>query len=199
MPRSHILGYLVAGPNGEMSPGTRRYNWVWYRPANGTQGLGRALTDSKGRVHRYSLSRGDLSAQRLQNLLSDAEAQLPAPFAAAVAAESQPFLQAIFDFETPRMANGRVGLLGDAAFVARPHTAMGVAKAAGDALALRTHLATTPDVRSALRAYEVYFNDIRVRGFILTGAPVFADIRVIHTAFTRDKITNIRSAWPGLY
>ena len=154
MPRSHILGYLVAGPNGEVSPGTRRYNWVWYRPAPGVEALSRVLTDSKSHIHRYSLSPGKLSAQRLQILLADAEAQLPPPFAAAVAAATEPFLQAIFDFETPRMANGCVGLLGDAAFVVRPHTAMGVAKAAGDALALRAHLATTDDVQSALRDYE---------------------------------------------
>jgi 2-polyprenyl-6-methoxyphenol hydroxylase-like FAD-dependent oxidoreductase len=56
----------------------------------------------------------------------------PPPFAAAVAAEQRPFPQAIFDYEAPRTTNGRLALLGDAAFVVRPHTAMGVAKAAGD-------------------------------------------------------------------
>src|SRR5271169_6326793 len=34
---------------------------------------------------------------------------------------------------------------------------------------------------------------------ISPGAPVFVDIRVIHTAFTRDKITNIRSGWSALH
>lgn len=36
------------------------------------------------------------------------------------------------------MVRGRIVLLGDAAFVVRPHTAMGVSKAAGDAMALQT-------------------------------------------------------------
>ncbi|MDL2409748.1 FAD-dependent monooxygenase [Rhizobium calliandrae] len=155
MPRSHILGYVVTGPNGEMSSGARRYNWVWYRTASGAEALGEALTDSSGNSHRYSLGPGALSADRRDQLLTDAAAQLPPPFAAAVAAEPRPFLQAIFDFETPKMANGRIALLGDAAFVVRPHTAMGVAKAAGDALALRAHLAKTDDIPSALEAYDI--------------------------------------------
>ncbi|TPK78119.1 FAD binding domain-containing protein [Mesorhizobium sp. B2-4-17] len=155
MPRSHILGYLVAGPNGEISPGARRYNWVWYRPTPSTEALAEILTDTKGHSHPYSLSPGALSAERREELLVDARSQLPPPFAAAVAAEPQPFLQAIFDFETPKMANGRISLLGDAAFVVRPHTAMGVAKAAGDALAMRAHLAKTDDIPSALEAYDV--------------------------------------------
>ena len=39
----------------------------------------------------------------------------------------------IFDIETPRIALGRVVLLGDAAFVALPHVGAGVTKAALDA------------------------------------------------------------------
>jgi 2-polyprenyl-6-methoxyphenol hydroxylase-like FAD-dependent oxidoreductase len=38
------------------------------------------------------------------------------------------------------MAYGRVAMLGDAAFVARPHVGMGVSKAAGDALTLASLL-----------------------------------------------------------
>ena len=52
------------------------------------------------------------------------------------------------------MVNGGVALLGDAAFVARPHTAMGVAQAVGDALTLRARLAENDDIESALIAYE---------------------------------------------
>ncbi|ACB94196.1 FAD binding domain-containing protein [Beijerinckia indica] len=154
MPRSHILGYVVAGPNGEMAPGKRRYNWVWYRPAPGRQGLDEALTDAKGQIHRYSLAPGALSQERREGLLSEAAMLLPPPFAAAVGAEPQPFIQAIFDFEAPKMAKDCVALLGDAAFVVRPHTAMGVAKAAGDALALRIRLAESADIESALVAYD---------------------------------------------
>ena len=86
-------------------------------------------------------------------MIGDAARLLPPSLAAAVAATEQPFVQGVFDYETPLMANGRMVLIGDAAFVARPHTAMGVAKAAGDAMALVAHLSRKPIVE-ALRAFH---------------------------------------------
>jgi 2-polyprenyl-6-methoxyphenol hydroxylase-like FAD-dependent oxidoreductase len=49
---------------------------------------------------------------------------------------------------------GRIALIGDAAFVARPHVAAGVSKAADDAAALAVALDAN-DVEAALRRYEV--------------------------------------------
>ena len=152
MPDSHVLGYTVTGPNSETQRGQRRYNWVWYRRTPG-EDLGKALTDANGHAHEFSLAPGQVSASRRQALVDDAVVLLPPPFATAVAAEQRPFIQAIFDYETPRMANGRLALPGDAAFVVRPHTAMGVAKAAGDAMALSSALSKLP-LEEALKAYE---------------------------------------------
>jgi 2-polyprenyl-6-methoxyphenol hydroxylase-like FAD-dependent oxidoreductase len=152
MPGSHILGYTVTGPNAETERGARRYNWVWYRQVSEGE-LGKVLTDAEGRVHPHSLAPGQLPDSRRQALVEDAARLLPPPFAAAIAAERQPFVQAIFDYEAPRMTHGRLALLGDAAFVVRPHTAMGVAKAAGDAMALRSCLARLP-YAEALQAYH---------------------------------------------
>jgi 2-polyprenyl-6-methoxyphenol hydroxylase-like FAD-dependent oxidoreductase len=56
--------------------------------------------------------------------------------AALVAATPQPFLQTIVDVVPTRTVFGRVCLLGDAAFVVRPHTAGATAKAARDATTL---------------------------------------------------------------
>ena len=152
MPGSYILGYTVTGPNAETERGARRYNWVWYRRVSEEE-LSKLLTDVEGRVHPFSLAPGQVPDRRLEALIEDAARLLPPPFAAAVTAERQPFVQAIFDYELPRMTQGRLALLGDAAFVVRPHTAMGVAKAAGDALALRSSLARLPRA-DALQAYE---------------------------------------------
>src|SRR5258705_107518 len=66
----------------------------------------------------------------------------------------QPFLQPIFDVESERMAAGRVALVGDAAFLGRPHVAAGVTKAAEDAAALAQALAAHGDVAPALAAFE---------------------------------------------
>ena len=72
-----------------------------------------------------------------------------------VGSEPRPFLQAIFDYEAPQMHSGRIALLGDAAFVVRPHTAMGVSKAAGDAMALRDALSHADNVEQALSSYNL--------------------------------------------
>ncbi len=150
MEGSQTLGYLVPGPFGETAPGRRRYNCVWYRRV---ENLEECLTDKRGRTHRHSLPPGAVSEERRERLVADAKALLPPAFAAVVAAEREPFVQAIFDLETPQMVEGRIALLGDAAFVARPHTAMGVAKAAGDAMALQALLDHTP-IDRALSCYE---------------------------------------------
>jgi 2-polyprenyl-6-methoxyphenol hydroxylase-like FAD-dependent oxidoreductase len=113
------------------------------------------LTDNAGRhIHRFSLAPGQVSDRAAATLVNDARWLLPPPFAAAVAAEKRPFIQAIFDYEAPTMVCGRLALLGDAAFVVRPHTAMGIAKAAADAMALRRYLAEVPDLAAALSLYD---------------------------------------------
>jgi 2-polyprenyl-6-methoxyphenol hydroxylase-like FAD-dependent oxidoreductase len=56
--------------------------------------------------------------------------------------------------ETTRMALGRVALLGDAAFLARPHVAAGVTKAAADALALARALQSNAPIEQALARFE---------------------------------------------
>src|SRR5678816_1549587 len=55
--------------------------------------------------------------------------------------------------ETPRMALGRVAVIGDAAFVARPHVGAGVSKACEDAAALADAVAAD-DIEPALLRFE---------------------------------------------
>jgi len=150
-PGMQALGYLVPGSEGQIAVGERRYNWVWYRQLPAEQ-LSELLTHAR-RAEALSLGPGELPIEMRETLLTDALSQLPPQFAAAVAAEPLPFVQPIYEYESPRMVNRRVVLLGDAAFIARPHTAMGVAKAAGDAMTLASALAGRP-VDEALAAYE---------------------------------------------
>lgn len=148
----HALGYLVPGPRGETEPGLRRYNWVWYRTLT-AHALSDVLAASGRRRDAASLAPGELPVGLRESLVDDAERLLPPPFADAVAAEPHPFLQAIYDYVPPRMTAGRVALLGDAAVVVRPHTALGAAKAAADALVLAGLLAER-GATEALRAYD---------------------------------------------
>jgi 2-polyprenyl-6-methoxyphenol hydroxylase-like FAD-dependent oxidoreductase len=84
-----------------------------------------------------------------------AAAELAPPLALMIAQTAQPLLQPIFDLKSPALVFGRVVLLGDAAFVARPHVATGVMKAALDAQALADALAVTgQDIDNALARYQ---------------------------------------------
>jgi len=55
----------------------------------------------------------------------------------------------------PALGDRRVALLGDAAFVARPHCGMGVTKAAGDAMALVAALKKHGTIDEALQDYQL--------------------------------------------
>jgi 2-polyprenyl-6-methoxyphenol hydroxylase-like FAD-dependent oxidoreductase len=151
--RTQMLGYLVAGPDGSTEPGHRRYNWVWYRTLTEQQ-LARALTSDSGERRQYSVPAGSLSQATRLELVESAASQLPSPCALLVEREPNPFVQAIFDYEAPSMVKGRIVLLGDAAFIVRPHTAMGVSKAAGDAMTLRDCLTQARSLPEALDRYD---------------------------------------------
>lgn len=149
-----MLGYPVAGPGNDMRVGHRRYNFVWYRPASEACGLPRLLTDDSGRTHVLSIPPPLIARDVVAATRVDAERVLPPQFNVMVGLCDLPFLQPIYDLEVPRMAFGRVAILGDAAFVARPHVGAGVAKAAEDALVLAQALADHDDVETALRQFE---------------------------------------------
>ena len=153
--REHMLGYPVAGFTRSTRPGQRCYNFVWYRPADERDVLPDLCTDIHGRRHDMSVPPPLLRAELVQHLRRAAADCLSPQFAEVVGCAPQPFFQAIFDLESPHMSMGRVAILGDAAFVARPHCGMGVTKAAGDAMALVDQLSTTgADVPEALSQYD---------------------------------------------
>jgi 2,6-dihydroxypyridine 3-monooxygenase len=152
-PGTHIVVYPIPDAGGEVAPGRRRANYVWYRNLDAA-GLDALLGDGEG-GRRLSLPPGGVSEADAEGLRAAAADVLPPRLAEVVAATRQPFVQAIGDLESPRMALGRVAILGDAAFVARPHAAAGTAKACADAWALGEALAAAEgDVARALGAWE---------------------------------------------
>jgi 2-polyprenyl-6-methoxyphenol hydroxylase-like FAD-dependent oxidoreductase len=153
-PGEQILGYPVAGPNDDLRPGHRRYNLVWYRPADEKTELPDLLTDESGTLHDVSIPPPLIRPEVVAAMRMAAATLVPPQFQEIVGLAAQPFLQPIYDLEAPHIAFGRAAILGDAAFVARPHVAAGVVKAAEDALALAEALDAAPDVEQALRRYE---------------------------------------------
>lgn len=154
-PGEQMLGYPVAGADNDLRPGHLRYNMIWYRPADEKTELAALLTDKHGIAHSMSIP-PPLIANTSISAMRDAARRLLAPqFFEAVGLVEQPILQPIFDLESEHIGFGRVAIIGDAAFVARPHVGAGVAKSAGDAQALVAALSGNSDVAAALRQFEV--------------------------------------------
>lgn len=152
---THILCYLIPGPDGSSRAGQRRLNWVWYLNAAPGEELERVLTDKEGQRREYSVPQGFVAPEMIRWLNGQARTILPPPFRRLVEATIEPFVQTIHDLAVPHMAFGRVCLTGDAAFVPRPHTAASTAKAAANALALANSLeGSEADVELALRRWE---------------------------------------------
>jgi 2-polyprenyl-6-methoxyphenol hydroxylase-like FAD-dependent oxidoreductase len=133
-PGEMMLTYQVPSKDPLGAPGRRDWNYVWYRPVT-VQALRDLCTDASGRHHDGGIPPPLIRPDVIAKVKRDAHALLAPPIAEIVE-RSQPFFQAIYDVQAPRLAVGRAVLLGDAAFVARPHVGMGVTKAALDALCL---------------------------------------------------------------
>jgi 2-polyprenyl-6-methoxyphenol hydroxylase-like FAD-dependent oxidoreductase len=145
------ISYPVPARDGDIRPGRRDYNIVWYRPVDERQ-LADINTDASGQRHEQvppPLIRPEITAA----VKADARALLP-PVVADVFVRGQPFFQASFDLSSPRLVFGRVALLGDAAFVARPHVGAGVTKAALDAACLADASVAMPSLDAALAYYD---------------------------------------------
>lgn len=149
-----LIGYPVAGAGNDTRPGRRGYNFVWYRPADDGQ-LAHLLTDAEGREHPLGIAPHKVDPQRISDMRAAAQQLLAPQFAEMIDRTPQPFIQPIYDLVSMRLAFGRVALMGDAAFVARPHVGMGVTKAAEDALALADAIRGHGAGEAALAAYDL--------------------------------------------
>jgi 2-polyprenyl-6-methoxyphenol hydroxylase-like FAD-dependent oxidoreductase len=149
-----IIGYPVAGPANTTRPGAQRYNFVWYRPADEAVTLRRLMTDADGQHHPGGIAPQQVSWREIAAMREAGRRLLAPQWAEVLEKTAQPFLQPIHDLASDRLAFGRVALMGDAAFVARPHVGMGVTKAGEDALALAEAVARHGATPAALLAYE---------------------------------------------
>lgn len=148
-----MVGYPVAGVGNDLRPGHRRYNFVWYRPADNDQ-LRALLTDATGHVHTLSIPPPLIRAEMVAEMRGSAEAGLCPQFREVIRLTAQPFFQPIYDVHSECLVQQRVVLVGDAAFVARPHVGAGVTKAAEDVIALANALGAGGDIDAGLASYE---------------------------------------------
>ncbi|MFC7199821.1 FAD binding domain-containing protein [Halospeciosus flavus] len=148
-----ILGYPIPGPDGSVEPGERRLNWVWYDNLSGSLDRETVLTDAAGRRREGAVPPGELW-EAVWNEKCERLAGFPDVFETLVRETDDPFVQSIFDLTVSSMVEDRVCLVGDAAFVARPHTAAGTSKAAGDGVTLAEAIESHADLDAALADWE---------------------------------------------
>jgi 2-polyprenyl-6-methoxyphenol hydroxylase-like FAD-dependent oxidoreductase len=153
-PEGELLSIPMPGPSVGPPRGERRCHFVWFRPV-AEETLPELCTDASGRRYGVSIPPPLIRRELIERLRHDADKSLAPQLAGLVKATSQIILQPIFDLESPAVAFGRAALVGDAAFVARPHVATGVMKAAVDAECLASALeAAGADVAAALTRYD---------------------------------------------
>jgi 2-polyprenyl-6-methoxyphenol hydroxylase-like FAD-dependent oxidoreductase len=153
-PGQQGIGYPVPGPDHSMEPGKRQYNVVWYQAVEQAR-LPQLMTDDSGRYHANGIPPALIAKQVRKQMVEDAHSTLAPQFAEAIERARLVFFQPIVDLELPRLVFGRVVIVGDAAFAARPHVAMGIPKGGADALELASCLQQAgPDYWSGLAPFE---------------------------------------------
>jgi len=151
--RQQVITYPIAGFDDDLTPGKRRFNFIWYRVADAAR-LREMNVDDNGVQHEHSVPPPLIRKDLIEDMHRDAREILPPALLDALMKIRQPFITPIYDFTAPSIVFGRVAMVGDAAANARPHMGFGMAKAATDAQALAKHLRDNEDIDSALKAYN---------------------------------------------
>jgi 2-polyprenyl-6-methoxyphenol hydroxylase-like FAD-dependent oxidoreductase len=146
-----LIGYPVAGADASVEVGQRRFNIMWYRPVIPGKDLRNMLTGSDGVFYEHGVPPQLVRHELVAAMKADAHRTFPRLFADLIAQMEGMFFQAIYDLESERMGKGKAAVIGDAAFVARPHCGAGVSKAASDAACLSEALARSSSVENAIQ------------------------------------------------
>jgi len=154
LPAGHVISYPI--PRLESSAGSvRLQNWLWYWNVKPGAALDDLLAGEDGTRFTTSVPRGQVPPGRVREFARRAQESLPPVLAEILIGTPEPFIQVIVDVAAERTVWGRACLIGDAAFTARPHIAVGTAKAADDAWTLVSAIdGARGDVGEALRSWS---------------------------------------------
>jgi len=151
--RELILAYPVPGRDDDAGIGKRALNWMWYHPIGSPEALRDMCTDASGQYHGLMIPPPLIRPDVIAAFRQEVRDQMPSPFEAVMNGTKEVFFQPIFDLDSPQIVADRVALVGDAAFVARPHVAAGVTKAALNGAWLADALAGR-DIEEGLALYQ---------------------------------------------
>jgi 2-polyprenyl-6-methoxyphenol hydroxylase-like FAD-dependent oxidoreductase len=147
------LALHIPGPDGA-GPEEHRHYVVWFRPADPERTLPDLCTDASGRHHGLSIA-PTLVRPEVVRVEGECPRGAAAPGRQHHRGHGAPAPATDPGRRVAPPRGGRSVLIGDAAFVARPHVATGVTKAALDAQCLADSLLAEPDdLPSALTRFE---------------------------------------------
>jgi 2-polyprenyl-6-methoxyphenol hydroxylase-like FAD-dependent oxidoreductase len=157
-PGEEMVTYPVLGDDGVVY-----INFVWYRLVTREERVD-LFSDSEGNHFPQGISPRAIKPAHALRARAAAAELFHEHIAEVVEATPELLLQVIVDQTASCMTQGRVALIGDAAFVARPHVGQGVTKAGGDAWALTTCLSDPRvSVVDALQHYNALRLPVGVR------------------------------------
>ena len=125
--------YHIPGDNGSLQEGDGLLNLCWY--SNVPPGsLIDFTTDCEGKCHHTTVPTGKVRPDLCHRQCQRGTLLLPEPYKEVLNELSQPFLQVITDYCSPRasFAEGKVLLVGEALTLFRPHIAFSTNQAAFD-------------------------------------------------------------------
>jgi 2-polyprenyl-6-methoxyphenol hydroxylase-like FAD-dependent oxidoreductase len=95
-----------------------------------------------------------VSKKNIYDIRQTAKTHLAPQFSEILEKTTAPFFQPIYDVRSEQIVFGRIALMGDAAFVGRPHVGMGVTKAGDEAIAIAKQIKNLGATPIALQAYS---------------------------------------------
>ena len=112
------------------------------------------LTDDDGHHYPTGIPPLKVSWKHIAHMRKVAQEILAPQYAEILEKTAVPFLQAIYDVRSEQIVFDRIALMGDAAFVGRPHVGMGVTKAGDEAMVIAKHIAAIGATPAAFNAYS---------------------------------------------
>lgn len=144
----------VPSPDGNATDRFRRYYFIWYAPV-AEEERRQLFTGVDGKDYGTAIPPPLIQPTLVKRMQVRAK-EIFNPNLAAIAVNTpEPLIQTISDLTSDQLVQGRVAVLGDAAFIARPHVIGGISKAALDAQRLVDALeAADGDTVSGLAAFN---------------------------------------------
>jgi hypothetical protein len=129
------ISYTVPTDEGELEPGKRLHNWLWYiNLPEGSVEYTEVMTDVNGKIHSGTVPRGLIRSAAWENMRSIGSSKCPPGIVAMLEKTKSPFVTKVYDVTSTKASfhEGKVFLVGDALFTLRPNVGMSTTHAAYD-------------------------------------------------------------------